>query len=203
MKENNAQDTRTLILSIARKHFAEKGFYGASIDSIVKEANLSKGALYWYFSGKLDLYRAVLKGEVGRIRHIMVPDQPEKPEEREGLFIARGEQLIDAMMKDQLWRMFSVHMALESIRGNTEIQDLNRLISLSFVEEFESILMRMYPSLKDGAGGLSLKELIRIFENFIAGLVSNVGTTLSVDEAKRSWKFLVIRVLKGGAPYAP
>ena len=175
MKENNAQDTRTLILSIARKHFAEKGFYGASIDSIVKEANLSKGALYWHFSGKLDLYRAVLKGEVERIRH----------------------------MKDQLWRMFSVHMALESIRGNTEIQDLNCLISLSFVEEFESILMRMYPSLKDGAGGLSLKELIRIFENFIAGLVSNVGTTLSVDEAKRSWKFLVTRVLKGGAPYAP
>jgi hypothetical protein len=133
----------------------------------------------------------------------MVPEQPEKPEEREGLFIARGEQLIDAVMKDRLWRMFSVHMALESIRGNKEIQDLNRLISLSFVEEFESILMRMYPSLKYGAGGLSLKELIQIFENFIAGLVSNVGTTLSVDEAKRSWKFLVTRVLKGGAPYAP
>jgi AcrR family transcriptional regulator len=201
--KDSGQDTKALIISIAREHFAEKGFYGTSIDALVKEAGLSKGALYWHFPGKLDLYRAVIKEEVERIRHIMVPEQPEKPEEREGLFIARGEQLIDAVMKDRLWRMFSVHMALESIRGNKEIQDLNRLISLSFVEEFESILMRMYPSLKYGAGGLSLKELIQIFENFIAGLVSNVGTTLSVDEAKRSWKFLVTRVLKGGAPYAP
>ena len=201
--KDSGQDTKALIISIAREHFAEKGFYGTSIDALVKEAGLSKGALYWHFPGKLDLYRAAIKEEVERIRHIMVPEQPEKPEEREGLFIARGEQLIDAVMKDRLWRMFSVHMALESIRGNKEIQDLNRLISLSFVEEFESILMRMYPSLKYGAGGLSLKELIQIFENFIAGLVSNVGTTLSVDEAKRSWKFLVTRVLKGGAPYAP
>ncbi len=201
--KDSGQDTKALIISIARKHFAEKGFYGTSIDALVKEAGLSKGALYWHFPRKLDLYRAVIKEEVERIRHIMVPEQPEKPEEREGLFIARGEQLIDAVMKDRLWRMFSVHMALESIRGNKEIQDLNRLISLSFVEEFESILMRMYPSLKYGAGGLSLKELIQIFENFIAGLVSNVGTTLFVDEAKRSWKFLVTRVLKGGAPYAP
>ena len=201
--KDSGQDTKALIISIAREHFAEKGFYGTSIDALVKEAGLSKGALYWHFPGKLDLYRAVIKEEVERIRHIMVPEQPEKPEEREGLFIARGEQLIDAVMKDRLWRMFSVHMALEAIRGNKEIQDLNRLISLSFVEEFESILMRMYPSLKYGAGGLSLKELIQIFENFIAGLVSNVGTTLSVDEAKRSWKFLVTRVLKGGAPYAP
>ncbi len=201
--KDSGQDIKALIISIAREHFAEKGFYGTSIDALVKEAGLSKGALYWHFPGKLDLYRAVIKEEVERIRHIMVPEQPEKPEEREGLFIARGEQLIDAVMKDRLWRMFSVHMALESIRGNKEIQDLNRLISLSFVEEFESILMRMYPSLKYGAGGLSLKELIQIFENFIAGLVSNVGTTLSVDEAKRSWKFLVTRVLKGGAPYAP
>ena len=100
--KDSGQDTKALIISIAREHFAEKGFYGTSIDALVKEAGLSKGALYWHFPGKLDLYRAVIKEEVERIRHIMVPEQPEKPEEREGLFIARGEQLIDAVMKDRL-----------------------------------------------------------------------------------------------------
>ncbi len=201
--KDNAQDTRTHILDIARKHFAEKGFYGTSIDVIVREAGLSKGALYWHFPGKLDLYREVLKQEVERIRGIMLPSEAEEPEERDGLFIRRGEQLIDAMMNDKIWRMFSVHMALESIRGNKEILELNKSISASLVEELESTLIRMYPKLKNGAGELTVKELIRLFGSFLSGVLVNLGTIYSAEEAKRSWKFIVLRILKGGASYAP
>lgn len=48
---------RTQILDAAVACFARKGYYETTMDDIVREANLSKGTLYWYFKNKLDLFR--------------------------------------------------------------------------------------------------------------------------------------------------
>ncbi len=44
------------ILNAAIREFAQKGFKNASTDEIVKEANISKGALFYYFNSKKDLF---------------------------------------------------------------------------------------------------------------------------------------------------
>lgn len=44
------------ILNAAMKEFAEKGFDNASTNEIVKEAEISKGILFHYFSNKKKLY---------------------------------------------------------------------------------------------------------------------------------------------------
>jgi AcrR family transcriptional regulator len=51
--------TRTQILRAAEKIFARKGYYAASVDDIVKESGLSKGALYGYFDSKEELFLAL------------------------------------------------------------------------------------------------------------------------------------------------
>lgn len=38
------------------KEFAQKGFKNASTDTITKEASISKGALFYYFNNKKDLF---------------------------------------------------------------------------------------------------------------------------------------------------
>ena len=43
---SNLSDTKEQIMTVARHFFARYGYHGTSVDSIVKEANLSKGALY-------------------------------------------------------------------------------------------------------------------------------------------------------------
>lgn len=47
---------RTQILDAAQKVFARKGYHAASMDDIVKESGLSKGALYGYFDSKEELF---------------------------------------------------------------------------------------------------------------------------------------------------
>ncbi|MEO0591409.1 MAG: TetR/AcrR family transcriptional regulator [Pseudomonadota bacterium] len=54
-------DTRERLLSAALSHFAERGFYGASIAQIAGELDLTKQALLYYFKRKEDLYSGVLK----------------------------------------------------------------------------------------------------------------------------------------------
>lgn len=49
------------ILAAAEKIFFKQGVSAASMDSVAKEANVSKGTLYLYFKNKNALYRAILR----------------------------------------------------------------------------------------------------------------------------------------------
>ncbi len=53
------EKTRNEIVLAAEKVFARKGYNGASMDDIVRESGLSKGALYGYFRSKEDLFLAL------------------------------------------------------------------------------------------------------------------------------------------------
>jgi len=53
------KDARERILSAAEKLFSSKGYYDTSMDEIVAESKLSKGAIYGYFKSKEDLFVAL------------------------------------------------------------------------------------------------------------------------------------------------
>ncbi|MFK7987877.1 MAG: TetR/AcrR family transcriptional regulator [Sandaracinaceae bacterium] len=53
-------DRRSDILTAAGTEFAERGFKGASYNRIIERSGISKGAMYYYFADKDDLYQTVL-----------------------------------------------------------------------------------------------------------------------------------------------
>lgn len=55
-------DTKSLIIDIATKLFQQKGYIGVGLNEILKECNISKGALYHHFpNGKEELLIACLQ----------------------------------------------------------------------------------------------------------------------------------------------
>ena len=48
------------ILAAAAEEFGERGFESASYNRIIERAGISKGAMYYYFADKDDLFRTVL-----------------------------------------------------------------------------------------------------------------------------------------------
>ncbi|MEV0203438.1 TetR/AcrR family transcriptional regulator [Nonomuraea sp. NPDC050691] len=61
--------TREKVVAIARRLFAEHGYEGTSIEAVLHESGLSRGALYHHYAGKDALFEAVLEAvesEVGR-----------------------------------------------------------------------------------------------------------------------------------------
>jgi AcrR family transcriptional regulator len=54
-------DAREELLEAAAQVFAERGFQAASVDEIAARAGFSKGAVYWHFDGKDDLFFALLE----------------------------------------------------------------------------------------------------------------------------------------------
>lgn len=51
--------TYSSILMAGLDIFSEKGYKGTSLDAIADRASLTKGAIYWHFKNKLDLYNAI------------------------------------------------------------------------------------------------------------------------------------------------
>jgi len=51
---------RRQILAAALKVFSSQGYAGTTLDDITNVAELSKGAIYWYFSSKSDLFAKLL-----------------------------------------------------------------------------------------------------------------------------------------------
>lgn len=59
-------DSRERIVVAAVRVFARKGFQRASLDEIAAEAGLTKGAIYWHFSSKNDLFFSLLESRFQR-----------------------------------------------------------------------------------------------------------------------------------------
>jgi AcrR family transcriptional regulator len=61
MSTRPSRVTRTKIIKAAARIFAEDGYDGASIRSIVAKADVNQAAINYHFGGKEGLYRAVLQ----------------------------------------------------------------------------------------------------------------------------------------------
>jgi AcrR family transcriptional regulator len=59
LRVRQAEATRALLLDVAREHFTQHGYAATSIDVIIQQAGVARGALYHHFSGKEALFRAV------------------------------------------------------------------------------------------------------------------------------------------------
>ena len=51
--------TQERILDVAERHFAHRGYYGASLRSITTEAGVQLALVHYHFKSKEQLYRAV------------------------------------------------------------------------------------------------------------------------------------------------
>lgn len=57
---NEPTDTRDRILAAAGQVFSRRGFMAATLDQVAAAAGLTKGAIYWHFRSKNDLFFALL-----------------------------------------------------------------------------------------------------------------------------------------------
>ena len=64
--QGQGQDTRERIIASAARVFGQKGFQRASLDLVASDAGLTKGAIYWHFKSKNDLYFSLLDSRFQR-----------------------------------------------------------------------------------------------------------------------------------------
>jgi AcrR family transcriptional regulator len=77
------RDGRAALLRAAAAVFSERGFRDASVDDIAHRAGYSKGAIYWHFESKDDLFFALLEERLERPTREMIELLESAPPEQD------------------------------------------------------------------------------------------------------------------------
>lgn len=198
------RDTRATILTEARKKFARLGFHGASIDSILRETGLSKGALYWHFENKTALFKAVLEEDIQRMLWHFMPSSGIAQTDPLEFFLHRGEEYLEILWQDTEFRLIWVHLFLEAQRGDEQGQELSQFVRdtvTTAYNEFLPVVSEAFPGFDDTAGNFSVGDLFRIAEFLFNGLMINLAVTVDLEEARKYWRFMITRFIEGGKSY--
>jgi TetR/AcrR family acrAB operon transcriptional repressor len=59
--KEEAAITREKLLHVALYVFSTKGYSGTTLEDIAHEAGVTRGAIYWHFGGKAELYNSLLR----------------------------------------------------------------------------------------------------------------------------------------------
>jgi AcrR family transcriptional regulator len=94
----NSAATRTALLKIARKLFAERGYAETATEEVVRRARVTRGALYHHFHNKQDLFKAVLHEEERRLAGTVATAALAQPDPWRALK-AGSEAFLDACLE--------------------------------------------------------------------------------------------------------
>ena len=67
LRVRQAEATRQLLVEVARENFTQHGYAATSIDDVINQAGVARGALYHHFPGKEALFRAVYEEVEGEV----------------------------------------------------------------------------------------------------------------------------------------
>lgn len=56
-----AEVTRQVILDAAEEVFFEAGLSGATLEAIAQRSNVTRGAIYWHFTNKMEVFEAIFE----------------------------------------------------------------------------------------------------------------------------------------------
>jgi AcrR family transcriptional regulator len=80
---SQGRDARTMLLDAAAEVFAARGLRQASVEEVAERAGYSKGAVYWHFDSKEDLFLALLEERIDRPTREMIALLESAPPEQD------------------------------------------------------------------------------------------------------------------------
>jgi AcrR family transcriptional regulator len=116
-REERKEETRAELVEAAARVFARRGFHGASIQEIAREAGYSTGAIYWHFSGKdalfLAVYEAYATTRVREFEEIHQRAQGELPQRAR----AYADQWMARLRRDPEFMVLSLEFLVHAWRN--------------------------------------------------------------------------------------
>ena len=109
-------ETREELLDAAARVFAQRGFHGASVESVSAEAGYSTGALYSNFDGKEDLFLTLYEERIQRRRREL-REAAEQAGDRAAALPSAATSVALALERDTDWFLLYFEFALHAARN--------------------------------------------------------------------------------------
>lgn len=132
-RAEQAEGTRAALVGAARTLFTERGYGGVGTEEIVAAARVTRGALYYHFEDKRDLFRAVFAEVDRELVEGVARVALEEPDPWQSM-IAGCDSFLDACIDPTLQRI--VFLDAPSVLGWQEWHEAGEAASALGVIEF-------------------------------------------------------------------
>ena len=95
------RETKEKLLASAEHEFMEKGYQGASLRNICKNAGVTTGALYFFFKDKDDIFASLVAPVLGSIRTMMEAHMQQELQEVKGELKEGQDDFSDAVYESR------------------------------------------------------------------------------------------------------
>lgn len=142
--KEDALATRHALLDAAEHVFLAQGVAGTSLNDIAQAAGTTRGAIYWHFKDKADLFNAMMDRVAMPLqRALALVDAADEPDPLPGLKKAIRAALRQAVQDPQTRRVFEVatHM-VEYVDSLCAVRERHMQVRDLWVERFRHVLLR-------------------------------------------------------------
>ncbi|HQX61144.1 MAG TPA: TetR family transcriptional regulator [Burkholderiaceae bacterium] len=146
--KQDALATRNLILDTAECVFQRRGVAATSLQEIAQAAGLTRGAIYWHFQNKADVFAAMMERVVLPLEHALEASDALERSDPLGVLCRGVDDLLAKLVHDpQVRRVFEIATLKVEYAGDLQVlrerrvrsrdacmADLERLFTLAAVQ---------------------------------------------------------------------
>jgi AcrR family transcriptional regulator len=201
ISDDQRQARRDQILSAAWKCFSRRGIHATSMEEIIREANLSAGAVYLYYKGKDELILAAISIYIQELRALLLPlllrEEPFSP----AAFVRElTKSIVSHTQRNDLDLNVVALMVWSEAQSNSRAKELLAAAQLKYRDELTAVV-RKWQKRGDIAPGGKPTSIGRAMLSFFLGFIvqSAMLGQIDPDTAAKGIEGLISnRPLSGG-----
>ncbi|CNJ05889.1 multidrug efflux transporter transcriptional repressor AcrR [Yersinia aldovae] len=172
--KQQAEETRQHILDAAVREFSAHGVSGTSLTDIAVAAGVTRGAIYWHFKNKVDLFNEVWESSESKIDQLELEYQAKYPDNPLRILREILIYILVSTREDRRRRalMEIVFHKCEFVGEMTSVHDARKVLDLASYERIELALQGCI-SANQLPANLDTRRAAIIMRAYITGLMEN------------------------------
>ena len=196
--KQEAQQTRSALLDAAEAVFEQRGVAGTSLQEVAEAAGVTRGAVYWHFRDKADLYNAMMDRAVLPFEQQWL--EPSADDAADPIRRLR-ELLLDILrhiaVDERLQRVLAISTQKVEYVGELDAIRVRHLqVCTQALGRFERLL-RQAAATGQLAQGVSPKMTARALHSLVDGLINNWMLDRRAFDLRRVGRAAVLQMLAG------
>jgi AcrR family transcriptional regulator len=163
------QETQSKILDAAQAIFSEQGFEKTQLEQVAVRAGYTRGAIYAHYSGKEDLFLALIEHcvltKAAAVRQLIEGQQ--EPSERAGIF----RRWIASQLCDHSSGMLMLEFKLYALRRPRSREKLQRIFDLLFESSGNDIIEIFFGDDLDKASRAAAERCLAVMDAILSGVM--------------------------------
>ncbi len=196
--KEDALQTRNALIDAAELVFESRGVAGTALQEVADTAGVTRGAVYWHFKDKVDLFNAMMDRAILPFEQqwlVASPDDATEPLVR--LRSVLCDILRTTATDSRLQRVLAIStQKVEYVGEINGIRDRHLRIREQALRRIEGLL-RLAAKLQQLAPGVSVSSAARTLHALVDGLISNWMLDQSAFDLRRVGRLAVDQLLAG------